>query len=97
MIKQKGYRIPAEHKPCKFGEHYNDSVPMPFGSGNCSMPGFECVYEGDKIIPDDFVCSEKSDCIAYEPCETEICPIHDIESFIDGGYCELCHPDLDEY
>jgi hypothetical protein len=96
MSKQIGYRIPLEQKSCKFGRHYSDSVPMPFGSGNCLMPGFECNYEGGKQIPDDFICSEKSDCIAYEPEETFICPKHDIEYYKSYDWCELCHPDYED-
>ena len=94
MSKQIGYRIPIKNKLCKFGQHYNDSVPMPFGGGNCSMPGFECAYDGDKIIPDEFICDETDKCVAYEPCLTIICPKHNIEYYVDGDWCELCHPDF---
>jgi len=97
MIKiKKGYRIPVEQKRCKFGSHFSDSVPMPFGSGNCSMPGFECTYEGDKIIPDDFVCEENNKCVAFEPEDTLICPKHDVEYFKECG-CILCHPEREDW
>jgi hypothetical protein len=94
MVKTKGYRIPKERLNCKFGVHYNDRVPMPFGSGNCDMPGFECVYDGDKEIPK--TCEENSECPVYEPEETIICPKHDIE-YRKGEWCDMCHPEMEEY
>ena len=50
---------------CRYGHHYTDWVPTPFGPGNVSMPGFECTYEGDKPIFDS--CEEEPSCPAYEP------------------------------
>ncbi len=88
---QQGYRIPTKSKGCKFGNHYNDFVPTPFGSGNCAMPGFECTYDGNKIIPDEFVCEENDKCPAYEPELTKICPKHDVEYYFKE-WCELCYP-----
>ena len=81
------YRIKPEHLPCKFAEHGFDSVPVPFGIGNCSMPCFECTYNGDKEIPDDMVCNENNTCPAYEPVATTICPKHDEEYY---DYCSKC-------
>jgi hypothetical protein len=72
--------------PCRYGEHYSDSVPMPFGSGNCSMPGFECNYDGDIEIDDDMICNEDSTCPAYAPVDTFICPEHGLY----WDYCEKC-------
>jgi hypothetical protein len=92
MSKDKGYRIPKQHIGCKFADHWYESVPMPFGSGNCSMPCFECSYDGDKEIPD--TCEENSECPLYEPIETVICPTHNIEHFKED-LCELCHPELE--
>jgi hypothetical protein len=82
------FRIAKDKLPCKFGSHFTDSVPMPFGSGNCSMPGFECEYQGDIQIPDDMVCEENSKCPAYQPVETTICPKHDEEYYDMCGACE---------
>ena len=81
------YSLKPEQIPCKFGEHFSDSVPMPFGSGNCEMPGFECTYDGDKEIPDEMVCNEDKSCPAYEPVPTSICQKHDIEHY---GGCYKC-------
>mgnify|MGYP001588815161 CR=1 FL=1 len=47
----------------KFGHHYSDWVPMPFGPGNCEMPGFECVYEGKLDVSE--TCSEDETCPAF--------------------------------
>jgi len=81
-------RFKPEQIPCKFGSHFSDLVPMPFGSGNCSMPGFECTYDGDIKIPIEMVCNEDKSCPAYEPVPTSICQKHDIEHY-DGCYkCE---------
>ncbi len=65
-----------EQLPCKFGQHYEDWVPMPFGVGNCPMPGFECTYDGDIIIPEDMTCEENNNCPAYKPIDTVICKKH---------------------
>ena len=62
--------------PCRFAHHFSDMVPMPFGSGNCSMPGFECIYEGDVLIDDEMVCEENGKCPAYSPVNTFICKNH---------------------
>ena len=51
---------------CKYERTFTDSVPMPFGPGSCSMESSECVYEGDKEIPDD-ECFGDERCPAYEP------------------------------
>lgn len=91
MSKQRGYRIPSTGKPCKFAQHWMEDLA---GDGGSRCPMFECTYAGDKEIPDDFICEEKPNCIAYEPCETTICPIHDIEYYADE-WCELCHPDVE--
>ena len=87
MTVQPGYRIPANQKACKFGSHYSDSVPVPFGSGNCSMPGFECTYGGEK--PTMEICEETNKCPAYESEETTICKKHDVE-YSHGDWCGLC-------
>jgi hypothetical protein len=79
-------------RPCKYGNHYNDWVPIPFGSGNCAMPGFECMYEGDLMILDD--CEENVQCPAYEPVETKICPKHDEEYESKYG-CNTCMSEED--
>lgn len=50
---------------CKYGWHYSDWVPRPFGPGNVEMPGFECLYEGDRQILD--YCDEDNKCPAFEP------------------------------
>lgn len=92
MSKKPGYRIPPDIKPCKFGQHNWEYLGETWMGQSDS---FECTYDGDKEIPDDFVCSEKSDCIAYEPCETIICPKHDVEYYADGDFCELCHPEME--
>lgn len=86
---QSGYRIPENQKPCRFGKHFSDSVPMPFGFGDCSMPGFDCTYEGD--IETIEVCDETNACSAYEPCDTIICEKHDIEYYADNDWCFLCY------
>ncbi len=92
MIKQKGYRIPAEHKPCKFGQHNWEYLGEKW-MGQCDS--FECTYVGDKqTIPANEVCEENDKCLAYEPCETKICPIHDIEFYADE-VCEICHPEIE--
>jgi len=86
------YRLKPEQIPCKFGEHFSDWVPMPFGSGNCEMPGFECVYDGDKELDDDMVCNEDKTCPAYEPIPTSICPKHDEEYY---DWCGKCREESD--
>lgn len=95
-MRTKGYRIPADHKGCRFGVHYNDRVPMPFGSGDCNMPGFECEYDGDKYEQLPETCEEDSKCPCYEPEETIICPKHDIE-YRNKEWCDMCHPEMEEY
>lgn len=50
---------------CKYGHHFTDWVPTPFGTGNCAMPGFECTYEGNIEVPE--LCEEDDKCPAYEP------------------------------
>lgn len=92
-MKQIGYRIPPEQKPCKFGKHWMEDLA---GDGGSRCPMFECEYDGDKVIPDDFVCSERPDCIAYEPCLTRICEKHNIEYYAED-YCELCHPENNKW
>lgn len=74
--------------PCKFAHHFTDSVPTPFGSGNCSMPGFECGYEGPITIPDDMVCEENEKCLAYQPVEVHICTKHNEEYY---DFCDSCY------
>ncbi len=69
--------------PRKFASHGFDLVPMPFGSGNCQMPCFECTYEGDIEIPDGMVCKENKNCPAYAPVEIRTCPKH-------GEYDDYC-------
>ena len=50
---------------CKYRSIYTESVPMPFGFGNCSMCTGECVYDGNIEIPDE--CPEyETTCPAYE-------------------------------
>lgn len=75
--------------PCKFGEHFTDSVPMPFGSGNCSMPGFECIYDGEIEIPEEMTCNENSECPAYQPVETFICKKH-VPNTRYYDFCPTC-------
>jgi hypothetical protein len=83
--------MPKLNLPCKFGHHYNDWVPMPFGSGNCAMPGFECTYEGDIIIAEDLDCEENSTCPAYQPVDTIICKKHVPNTRHIVGYpCPTC-------
>lgn len=81
-----------KNRGCKFANHYNDWVPMPFGSGNCAMPGFECMYEGELMIDEE--CDESQSCPAYEPMETKICPKHD-EEYIIGEECSSCMEEED--
>lgn len=81
-------RLPKDSIPCKFANNGFDLVPIPFGSGNCQMPCFECTYEGDIEIPDDTVCEENSKCPAFQPVETKICPKHNEEYFDWCGTCE---------
>lgn len=80
-------KIPADEIPCKFANHYTDQVPVPFGSGNCSMPGFVCEYNGDKQIPEDMVCRESAECPAYKPVPIHLCVRHQEEYF---EYCVAC-------
>lgn len=75
--------------PCRFGVHYNDWVPIPFGSGDCAMPGFECIYEGDIIIDDEMVCEETDKCPAYKPVDTFICKKH-VPNTRYYDYCSTC-------
>jgi len=84
---ESGYRIPKDSKGCKFGNHWDEYLGERW-MGSCPM--FECVYDGEKEPLE--VCEETDKCPAYEPCETIICPIHDIECFKEE-YCELCHPE----
>lgn len=90
-----GYRISAENKGCRFGNHWSEDVA---GDGGSRMPMFECEYNGDKYeqlqLPE--TCEENSKCPCYEPCETVICPIHDIEYFKDE-WCDMCRPEMEEY
>lgn len=83
-----GKRLDKNKLPCKFARHDFDLVPIPFGSGNCQMPCFECVYEGDIKIPNDLTCNEDNTCPAYEPVPTFICPKHDKEYYDYCGQCE---------
>lgn len=89
------YRIPKYQIPCRFAQHFTDFVPMPFGSGSCSMPSFECGYDGDKIIPDDLVCKENAECPAYEPVATKICAKHNKE-YPYNEECPDCMREDDE-
>ena len=79
--------------PCKYAEHSSDFVPMPFGSGNCSMPCFECVYDGGIDIPEDLTCNEDSTCPAYAPIDLEVCRIH-LKEFWD--VCDECYDAMDK-
>lgn len=81
-------RIDKSTLPCKFASHFSDSVPVPFGSGYCSMPGFECIYDGEIIIPDDLICKEDSSCPAFQPVEVLVCPKHNQEYFDVCSECE---------
>lgn len=85
---EKGYRIPKDSKGCKFGNHWDEVIGEKW-MGSCRM--FECVYDGDKIPLES--CEENDKCPAYEPCDTIICPIHDIE-YLKGEWCSECHPDF---
>ncbi len=78
-----------DNLPCKFANHYYDSVPMPFGSGNCSMPGFECMYDGDIVIDEDATCDENKNCPAYQPVDTFICKKH-VPNTRYYDYCDTC-------
>ena len=93
-MRARGYRLPKNAIPCKFARHFVDRVPMPFGSGDCSMPGFECEYSGDILIPDSLVCNEDNSCPAYEPVKTTICREHDEEYF---DWCSQCRPESEEW
>lgn len=93
MSKQPGYRIPPDKKSCKFGHHYWEYIGEKW-MGQCES--FECEYDGDKVIPTNFVCDETAKCLAYEPVETVICPIHNIEYYAGGDWCELCHPEMED-
>lgn len=53
---------------CKWAKEYADYVPMPFGIGSCAMTTSDCVYDGDKQVPDD-ECYDDERCPAYEPYE----------------------------
>jgi hypothetical protein len=86
---EKGYRISDNKKGCKFGNHWDEDVA---GDGGSRMPMFECNYDGDKQTLE--CCSEDNKCPAREPCETTICPIHDIEYF-KGEWCDKCHPEYE--
>ena len=77
------YKVNRDELPCKFARHYTDQVPVPFGSGDCSMPGFDCTYSGDTKQPDDMVCKENKECPAYEPVPVLICNKH-------GEYYDWC-------
>jgi len=88
MAKKKIKTIDRTTLPCKFASHYSDSVPMPFGSGNCSMPGFECLYGGDTEIPEDMTCYEDLRCPAYTPVPVMMCEKHQEEYYDVCGACE---------
>lgn len=77
--------------PCKFANHYNDWVSVPFGSGNCAMPGFECTYDGDKEIPYD--CEENNKCPLYQPVKTLICSKHNQEYV---NFCPICEQEMEK-
>lgn len=88
---ERGYRIPKERLSCKFSQHWMEDLA---GDGGPRCPMFECIYEGNILIPDEMVCEENSKCPAYQPIETTICPKHDIE-YID--YCELCFSESEDW
>ena len=48
---------------CKWEQIGYDSVPVPFGIGNCSMPFSECQYQGGIDISDVEDCGKS--CPAY--------------------------------
>lgn len=56
-------------RQCKWERVGYDSVPVPFGHGNCSMPTYDCVYEGDIDISDIDMCDEN--CPAFEEATEE--------------------------
>ena len=87
MTVQLGYRIPKEQKGCKyFHEYWEDVV----GDGGQKMQLFECTYEGG------LECEANCDktCPAFEPEETTICKIHDVE-YSRGNWCGLCFKEED--
>lgn len=73
--------------PCKFGRHFSDLVPMPFGSGNCEMPGFECGYDGEGTPLDE--CEENDKCPCYKPVDTKVCKKH-VPNTRYYGFCPAC-------
>jgi hypothetical protein len=79
--------------PCKYASHTSDSVPMPFGSGNCSMDSFECVYDGEIDIPEDLTCNEDNTCPAYAPIDVEVCRIH-LKEYWDC--CDECYDAMEK-
>lgn len=93
-MSKRGYRIPKVNLACQYGRHFSDRVPVPFGSGDCDMPGFECIYEGDIEIP--YTCEENNKCPAYKPEETKVCPKHNIE-YLASECCDSCFPNAEQW
>lgn len=94
------YRIPKDQIPCKFSHEYFDLVPTPFGSGNCRMPGWDCLWfekEPENPILEqaieaymdkpNFKCTPN--CPGYQPVKTTICKKHD-EEYLIGEECGAC-------
>lgn len=75
--------------PCKYERHFSDRVPIPFGIGDCDMPGFECAFDGDENLVSEVEKQTEctTECPRYSPVKVLICPEHN-EEYID--WCESC-------
>ena len=78
-----GYRIPEDHKGCKYLASWWEDVA---GDGGSRMQMEECAYDGDKQTSDN--CDKN--CLAFEKEETVICKKHDHE-FLVSDFCPECY------
>lgn len=74
---------------CRWNQVGYNSVPVPFGSGNCSEEIGDCTCEDD--VPDDVVCGP--DCPKYEEApppipQCEMCGTHD--NLAERTMCQRC-------
>jgi hypothetical protein len=76
-------------RPCQYESIVYDSVPIPFGGGNCSMPSSECNYTGDIDISNYDGCDSK--CPAYKPEPIDNRPYHTLnpDSGNQNTYCGI--------
>lgn len=89
MTVQPGYRILENQKGCKYARNYWEDV---VGDGGQKMQMFDCEYDGFKNTKEP--CPENNTCLAYEPEETTICKIHDVE-YSHSVWCNLCFQEED--